>query len=86
MKVQVYSNFRFFLEKIKSSSSMRNRRFHRSKCKGKVQKMGVLYTYFLKRLGPFFKLSQKNQKKKKKKKEKEKRGHNLTEPGPAGDQ
>jgi hypothetical protein len=53
MKVLVYSNFRnFFLKKMKSLSSMRNGRFYISKFRGKVQKMGVLYTIFLKMLGP----------------------------------
>ena len=33
---------------------MRNGRFPPSKCRGKVQKMGVLYTHFPKTLGPFF--------------------------------
>jgi hypothetical protein len=32
---------------------MRNGRFHPSKYRGKVQKMGVLYTHFSKILGPF---------------------------------
>jgi hypothetical protein len=31
---------------------MRNGRFHSSKCRGKVQKMGVLYTHSPKMLGP----------------------------------
>jgi hypothetical protein len=30
---------------MKSPSTMRNGRFHPSKCRGKVQKMGVLYIY-----------------------------------------
>jgi hypothetical protein len=38
--------------KIKSPSSMRNERFHPSKCRGKVQKMGVLYTHSSKMPGP----------------------------------
>jgi hypothetical protein len=33
---------------------MRNGRFHPSKCRGKVQKIGVLYTCFPKILGLFF--------------------------------
>jgi hypothetical protein len=33
------------LEKIKSPSSMKNGRFHLSKCRGKVQKLEVLYTH-----------------------------------------
>jgi hypothetical protein len=32
---------------------MRNGRFHPSKCRGKVQKLGVLYTYSPKMRGPF---------------------------------
>ena len=43
MKIQVS----FFIKnwkKIKSPSSMRNGRFNTSKCKGKSQKMEVLYT------------------------------------------
>jgi hypothetical protein len=30
---------------MKSPSSMRNGRFHPFECRGKVQKMGVLYTH-----------------------------------------
>jgi hypothetical protein len=47
MKVVAYSNFRkkAFWKKMKSPSSMRNGRFHPSKCRGKVQKMEVLYTH-----------------------------------------
>jgi hypothetical protein len=39
MKVQVYSNFnkKKTWKRMKSSSSMRNGRFHPSKCRGKVQ-------------------------------------------------
>jgi hypothetical protein len=44
MKVQVYSNFSKKFKKMKSLSSMRNGRFHTPKCRGKLQKMGVLYT------------------------------------------
>jgi hypothetical protein len=32
---------------------MRNGRFHPSKCRNKVQNMGVLYTHFPKIVGPF---------------------------------
>jgi hypothetical protein len=46
-------------KKIKSPSSMRNGRFHPPKCKGKLQKMGLLYTHFSKRTG----ISQTSQKK-----------------------
>jgi hypothetical protein len=35
---------------------MRNGRSHHSKCRGKVQEMGVLYTYSPKRPSPFPKL------------------------------
>jgi hypothetical protein len=34
-----------FGNKIKSLSSMRNGRFNTSKCRDKLQKMGVLYTH-----------------------------------------
>jgi hypothetical protein len=41
MKVLVYSNFsQKNWKKKKSPSSMRNRRFHPSKCRGKIQKTG----------------------------------------------
>jgi hypothetical protein len=41
MKVLVYSNFsQKNSKKMKSPSSMRNERFHPSKCRGKVQKTG----------------------------------------------
>jgi hypothetical protein len=40
IKVLVYSNFSKKLEKMKSPSSMRNGRFHPSKCRAKVQKIG----------------------------------------------
>jgi hypothetical protein len=42
MKVLVCSNFRKKMKKMKFLSSMRNKRFHLSKCRGRVQKMGVL--------------------------------------------
>jgi hypothetical protein len=47
MKVQVYSKFskNKIWKKMKSLSSMKNGRFDTPKCKGKVQKMGVLYTH-----------------------------------------
>jgi hypothetical protein len=58
MKVQVNSKFRiyFFLEKVKSPLSMNFGRTRTSKCRGKLQKMGVLYTHSPKSLGPFPKL------------------------------
>jgi hypothetical protein len=53
MKVQVYSNFSNKNRKIlKSPSSMKNGRFHPPKYRGKVQKMGVLYTHSPKISGP----------------------------------
>ena len=39
---------------MKSPSSMRNGRFHPSKCRDKVQKMGVMYTHFPKIAGQSF--------------------------------
>jgi hypothetical protein len=44
MKVQVYSKFRKnkIPKKIKSPNIMRNGRFDTSKCRGKLEKMGVL--------------------------------------------
>jgi hypothetical protein len=47
MKVQVYSKFRKnkIWKKVKSSISTRNGRLNTSKCRGKLQKMGVLYTH-----------------------------------------
>jgi hypothetical protein len=50
---------------MKSPSSMRNGRFHLSKCRDKVQKMGVLYTHSPKRPDPFPKLPKKIEKKSK---------------------
>jgi hypothetical protein len=38
---------------MKSPSSMRNGRFYPSKYRGKVQKMGVLYTHSPKMPSPF---------------------------------
>jgi hypothetical protein len=66
MKVQVYSKFskNNILKKVKSPISMRNGAFNTSKCKGKLQKMGVLYTHSLKSPGPFSKLPQKKNEKK----------------------
>jgi hypothetical protein len=58
MKVQVNSKFRnlFFLKKVKSPLSMNFGRINTSKCRGKLQKMGVLYTHSPKSPGPFPKL------------------------------
>jgi hypothetical protein len=54
MKVQVYSKFskNKIWKKMKSPSSMRNGRFDTPKYRGKVQKMGVLYTHPPKKLRP----------------------------------
>jgi hypothetical protein len=58
MKVQVYSKFRKIKikKKVKSPISMRNGRYNTSKCRGKLQKMGVLYTHSPKIHGMFPKL------------------------------
>jgi hypothetical protein len=47
MKVQLYFKFskNKFRKKMKSPISLRNGRFSTSKCRGKPQKMGVLYTH-----------------------------------------
>jgi hypothetical protein len=47
MKVQVYSKFRKnkIPKKVKSPNVMRNGRFDTSKCRGKLEKMGVLCTH-----------------------------------------
>jgi hypothetical protein len=54
MKVQMYSKFgkNKIWKKMKSPSSMKNGRFHPPKCRGKLQKMGVLYTHSPKMPGP----------------------------------
>ena len=54
MKVMVCSNFSktFFGKKMKFPNSMRNARFHPPKCRGKVWKMGVLYSHSSKVLDP----------------------------------
>jgi hypothetical protein len=67
MEVQVYSKFRKnkISKKVKSPNSMRNGRFDTSKCRGKLEKMGVLCTHSPKSLGPFSKLPIKIWKKKK---------------------
>jgi hypothetical protein len=58
MKVQVYSKFRENknLKIVKSPNFMRYGRFNTSKCRGKLEKMGVLYTHSPKSPGPFPKL------------------------------
>jgi hypothetical protein len=60
-------------KKMKSPSSMRNGRFHASKSRGKVQKMGVLYTHSPKMPGSspnfFKKLKEKKEKENKRKEE-----------------
>jgi hypothetical protein len=47
MKVQVYSKFRKnkIPQKIRSPNVLRNGRFDTSKCRGKLEKMGALYTH-----------------------------------------
>jgi hypothetical protein len=62
MKVQVYSKFKKnkISKKVKSSNSMRNGRFDTSKCRGKLEKMGVLCIHSPKSPGPFSKLPIKN--------------------------
>jgi hypothetical protein len=62
MKIQVYSKFRTnkIWKKVKSPISMRNGRYNTSKCRGKLQKMEVLYTHSPKSLGPFPKLPKLN--------------------------
>jgi hypothetical protein len=62
MKVQVYSKFRKnkILKKVKSPISMRYGTFNTSKCRSKLQKMGVMYTHSLKSPGPFSKLPKNN--------------------------
>jgi hypothetical protein len=69
MKVLGYSNLEGKIKKNKMNtpSSMGNGRFHLPKCRGKVQKMGVLYIHSPKRPDPFPKLPRKKQKPKKKK-------------------
>jgi hypothetical protein len=64
MKVQAYSKFRKnkIWKKVKSPISMRNGRFNTSKCRGKLQKMGVMYTHSPKMPGSSSKLPQKNKK------------------------
>jgi hypothetical protein len=53
MKVKVYSKFRKIkFEKNEISNLMRNGRFNTSKCRGKLQRMGVLYTHSPKSPGP----------------------------------
>jgi hypothetical protein len=61
MKVQVYSKFRKnkICKKMKSPISMRNGIFNTSKCRSKLQKLGVLYTHSSKSPGPFLKLPKK---------------------------
>jgi SET domain-containing protein len=51
---------------MKSPSSIRNGRFHPSKCRGKVQKMGVMCTHFPKMSGPNFLIILQKKKKTKK--------------------
>jgi hypothetical protein len=54
MKVQMSSNFsKKIWKKMKSPRSMSNGRLNTSMCRGKFQKMGVLYTHFPKIPSPF---------------------------------
>jgi hypothetical protein len=66
LKVQMYSKFRKnkIWKKVKSPISMRMGIFNTSKCRGKLQKMGLLYTHSPKSPGPFPKLPKKKFKKK----------------------
>jgi hypothetical protein len=61
-KVKVYSKFRKnkISKKVKSPNSMRNGRFDTSKCRGKLEKMGVLCTHSPKSPGTFSKLPKNN--------------------------
>jgi hypothetical protein len=61
----VYSKFNKnkISKKVKSPNSMRNGRFDTSKCRGKLEKMGVLCTHSPKSPGLFPKLPKKNLKK-----------------------
>jgi hypothetical protein len=61
MKVQVYFKVRKnkISKKVKSPNSMRNGRFDTSNCRGKLEKMGVLFTHSPTSLGPFPKLPKK---------------------------
>jgi hypothetical protein len=52
----------FFWRKMKSPSSMRNGILNTSKCRGKFQKMGVMFTHSPKMLGPSPKFQKKNKK------------------------
>jgi hypothetical protein len=52
-------NLDFFWKKVKSPISMRNETFNTSKCRGNLQKMGVLYTHSPKSPGPFPQTSKK---------------------------
>jgi hypothetical protein len=61
-------------KKMKSPISMRNGTFNTSKCRGKLQKIGVLYIHSPKSHGPFPKLLKKNFKKIKKYQKYQKKG------------
>jgi hypothetical protein len=58
MKVQVWTKFskKKLWKKVKSPLSMNFGRISTSMCRGKLQKMGVLYTHSLKSPGPSPKL------------------------------
>jgi hypothetical protein len=83
MNVLVYSNFskRKIWKKMKSPSSMRNGRIHPPKCRGKVQKMGVLYIHSPKMPSPspnFLTTPKKILKKTKKMKKRKRQGKQPT--------
>jgi hypothetical protein len=65
-------------KKVKSPNSMRNGRFDTSKCRGKLEKMGVLCTHSPKSPSPFPKLPKKNLKKIQKIQKIQKKGTRLT--------
>jgi hypothetical protein len=55
MKIHVYFNFsKTIWKKIKSPSSMRDGRFHPSKCRGKASKNGSVVYPFFQNARPFF--------------------------------
>jgi hypothetical protein len=58
MKLQVWTKFskNKLWKKVKSPVSMNFGRISTSKCRGKLQKMGVLYAHSLKSPGPSRKL------------------------------
>jgi hypothetical protein len=88
MKVQVYSKFRKIKisKKVITPNSMRNGRFDTFKCRGKLEKMGVLCTHSSKSPSPFLQLPIKDLKKIKNSKKKGPGQPYLgVDPWPAGD-